>query len=109
METADRLLGHYADVAETVFDFSNRTRRLRPGTLRMASAGYALLLRSYHFGADDPPTTEELDSAGIVLRSLIDAAIDRTDRTHGTVFALSGEQLYCPPAPYSSTVPHTRS
>jgi hypothetical protein len=108
-EAADQVLTHYAAVAETVFEFRSRTRRLKPGPLRMASAGYALLLSTYHLGGEDPPSTDELDSAGVVVRELIAEAIDRVDRAHGAVFALRGEPLCCPPSPYSSPLPLSRS
>lgn len=108
-ESADVLLTHYASAAETVWEFSSRTRRLRPGQLRMASAGYALLLRSYHLGSDDPPTTDELDAAGTVLGALVSAAIDGNDQAHAALFALSGQRLCCPPSPYSSRLPLSQS
>ena len=108
-EVADQLLAHYASVAETVFEFTSRTRRLQPGALRMASAGYGLVLSTYHLGGEDPPSTDELDSAGAVVRELIAEAIDRVDRAHGALVALRGEPLYCPPSPYSSRLPMSHS
>jgi hypothetical protein len=105
----DALLTSHARGGETIYDVTSRVRRLTPGELRAACAGYVYLLEAFSWQTEDAPSVAQLDDAGLQVQLLVQAALERLDTRRASTFTLQGAALTCPPTPYSRPLPRKRS
>lgn len=108
-DSGNELLKSHAQAAETIYDVTSRTRRLKRGDLRAACATYVYLLQAFNWQTEGGVSPEALDDAGLKVQVLIQAAIEQVDTRRARTFAVHGSALMCPPPPYSEPMPGARS